>query len=77
MLLFIYLIYFTLLAYSAKIYLEVKNMSKTIEMLKSYAPTCEQEIGDKNFFIECEEKEQILTRENTLCHLTSFCIYNK
>lgn len=46
-------------------------MSKTIEMLKSYAPTCEQEIGDKNFFIECEEKEQILTRENTLCHLTS------
>ena len=46
-------------------------MSKTIEMLKKYTPYNEQEEADKQFFIECEEKEQILTRENSLCHLCS------
>lgn len=46
-------------------------MSKTIEMLKKYVPYNEQEEADKQFFIECEQKEQILTRENALCHLCS------
>ena len=46
-------------------------MSKTIELLKNYNPYNEQEETDKQFFIECEKKEQILTRENNLCHLCS------
>lgn len=46
-------------------------MSKTIEMLKKYIPYNEQEAVDKAFFIECEEKNQILTRDNKLCHLCS------
>lgn len=46
-------------------------MSKTIEMIKKYVPYNEQEEEDKKFFIECEEKDQILTRDNRLCHLTS------
>ena len=46
-------------------------MSKTIEMLKKYNPYNEQEAVDIQFFIDCEKKEQILTRENTLCHLCS------
>ena len=53
-------------------------MSKTIEMLKNYIPYNEQEERDKQFFIECEKKEQILTRENDLCHLcSSALIVNK
>ena len=46
-------------------------MSKTIVLLKKYKPYNAQEEADKKFFIECEEKEQILTRDNTLAHLTS------
>lgn len=46
-------------------------MSKTIEMIKKYTPFCEQEEKDKQFFIDCEKIEQILTRENERCHLTS------
>ena len=46
-------------------------MSKTIEMLKQYQPYNEQEQVDKQFFIDCENKEQILTRENQNCHLCS------
>lgn len=49
-------------------------MSKTIEKLKYYIPFNEQEEKDKQFFIDCEKKEQILTRENELCHLTSSAI---
>lgn len=46
-------------------------MSKTIEMLRNYIPYNEQEIKDKQFFIDCEKIEQILTRENERCHLCS------
>ena len=46
-------------------------MSKTIEMIKTYVPFNEQEEKDKQFFIDCERIEQILTRENERCHLTS------
>ncbi len=46
-------------------------MSKTIEMIKNYVPYNEQEAEDKQFFIDCEKKDQILTRDNQLCHLTS------
>ena len=41
-------------------------MSKTIEMIKNYVPFNEQEVKDKQFFIDCENIEQILTRENEL-----------
>ncbi len=46
-------------------------MSKTIEMIKNYVPFNKQEVKDKQFFIDCENIEQILTRENERCHLTS------
>ena len=46
-------------------------MSKTIEMIKNYVPFNEQEEKDKQFFIDCESKDQILTRDNELCHLTA------
>ena len=46
-------------------------MSKTIDMIKNYVPYNEQEVSDINFFINCERKEQILTRDNELCHLCS------
>ena len=46
-------------------------MSKTIEDLKNYIPYNEQEEKDKQFFVDCEHKDQILTRENELCHLCS------
>ena len=46
-------------------------MSKTIEMIKNYVPFNEQEVKDKQFFIDCENIEQILTRENERGHLTS------
>lgn len=49
-------------------------MSKTIEMIKSYKPYNEQEEKDKQFFIECENIEQILTRDNERCHLTSSAV---
>lgn len=53
-------------------------MSKTIEMIKNYIPYNEQEEKDKQFFIDCEEKEQILTRENERTHLTSsYFVINK
>ena len=47
------------------------KMSKTIEMLKTYIPYNEQEQKDVQFFIDCENIEQILTRENERCHLCS------
>lgn len=46
-------------------------MSRTIELLKNYVPYNEQEAKDKQYFIDCERKNQILTRENELCHLCS------
>ena len=46
-------------------------MSKTIQMIKQYVPFNEQEEKDKQFFIDCENREQILTRDNERCHLTS------
>ena len=46
-------------------------MSKTIESLQNYIPYDMQEEKDKTFFIKCEQKEQILTRDNETCHLTS------
>lgn len=46
-------------------------MSKTIEMIKKYQPYNEQEEKDKQFFIDCENIEQILTRDNERCHLSS------
>ena len=46
-------------------------MSRTIESLKEYVPYNEQERVDIEFFKECEEREQILTRENKRCHLCS------
>ena len=49
-------------------------MSKTIEMIKNYIPNNQQEEKDKQFFIDCENKDQILTRENQLCHLSSSAI---
>jgi len=53
-------------------------MSKTIEMIKKYTPYNEQEEKDKQFFISCEEKGQILTRENEMAHLTSsYFVMNK
>lgn len=53
-------------------------MSKTIEMIKNYIPYNEQEEKDKQFFIDCERKEQILTRENKMAHLTSsYFVINK
>ncbi len=53
-------------------------MSKTIEMIKRYKPYNEQEQKDKQFFIDCESKGQILTRDNEIAHLTSSCfVINK
>ncbi len=53
-------------------------MSKTIEMIRNYQPYYEQEKKDKQFFIECENKGQILTRENEMVHLTSsYFVLNK
>ncbi len=53
-------------------------MSKTIEMIKHYVPYNEQEEKDKQFFINCESKDQILTRDNELAHLTSsYFVVNK
>lgn len=53
-------------------------MSKTIDMIKNYTPYNEQEEKDKQFFIDCEKKEQILTRENEMAHLTSsYFVLNK
>lgn len=49
-------------------------MSKTIEMIKAYKPYNEQEEKDKQFFIKCENIEQILTRDNERCHLTSSAV---
>ncbi len=49
-------------------------MSKTIEMIKNYIPNNEQEEKDKQFFIDCEKQNQILTRDNELCHLSSSAI---
>lgn len=46
-------------------------MSKTTQMIKSYVPKNEQEEKDKQYFIDCESKEQILTRDNERSHLTS------
>ena len=46
-------------------------MSNTIEMIKEYKPFNQQEEKDKQFFIDCEKQEQILTRDNERCHLTS------
>ena len=46
-------------------------MSRTIESLKKYIPYNEQEKTDIDFFIECENNEQILTRDNKRCHLCS------
>ena len=37
-------------------------MSNTIEMIKEYKPFNQQEEKDKQFFIDCEKQEQILTR---------------
>lgn len=55
-----------------------EELSNTIEMIKLYVPFNEQEKKDKQFFIDCEAKEQILTRENELCHLTcSYFVLNK
>ena len=53
-------------------------MSSTIEMIKKYRPYNMQEEKDKQFFIDCEEREQILTRENERVHLTSsYFVVNK
>ncbi len=53
-------------------------MSKIINMIKNYQPFNEQEEKDKQFFINCENKEQILTRENELAHLcASAFVVNK
>ena len=46
-------------------------MSNIIESLKSYKPANEQEQKDLEFFLECEAKDQVLTRDNELCHLCS------
>ena len=55
-----------------------KVMSRIIEMIKTYQPFNEQEEKDKQFFINCENKEQILTRENELAHLcASAFVVNK
>ena len=50
-------------------------MSKTIKTLLSYIPYNIQEEKDKQFFIDCESKEQILTRDNETCHLTSSAFF--
>lgn len=53
-------------------------MSKTIELIKQYMPYNKQEEKDKQFFIDCETHEQILTRENERAHLTSsYFVVNK
>ncbi len=53
-------------------------MSKIIEMVKKYKPFNEQEERDKIFFIDCENKEQILTRDNDMAHLcASAFVVNK
>lgn len=47
-------------------------MSKTIEMLKKYIPSCEQEKEDVDLIIKAEKIfGDILTRDNKFCHLTS------
>lgn len=54
-------------------------MSKTIEMLKKYIPSNEQESADLKMIIDAEHIfGDILTRENKYCHLTaSAFIVNK
>ena len=47
-------------------------MSKTVEMLKSYKPSCEQEEKDLLQIIKAEEVfGDILTRKNSFCHMTA------
>ena len=47
-------------------------MSKTVEMLKNYKPSCEQEEKDLLQIIKAEEVfGDILTRENSFCHMTA------
>ena len=47
-------------------------MSKTVEMLKEYAPYNEQEKEDVSLIVKAEEIfGNILTRDNAYCHLTS------
>lgn len=54
-------------------------MSKTVELLKKYIPTCEQEEKDIEVILKAEEIfGDILTRNNEYCHLTaSAFIVNK
>ncbi|MDU6250128.1 MAG: hypothetical protein E6612_14585 [Paeniclostridium sordellii] len=43
-----------------------------IEVIKKYEPINEQEINDKSLILKCiNEYENILSRENELCHMTS------
>ncbi len=47
-------------------------MNKTIEMLKNFVPCNEQEETDLKQFIEADKIwDDILTRNNTFCHLTA------
>ncbi len=47
-------------------------MANFIEDIKRFSPSCEQEETDKKLFLECIEKfDDVLTRENNLCHFCS------
>ena len=47
-------------------------MANFIEEIKNYTPTTEQEVMDKQMFLDCIEKyDNILLRENNLCHFCS------
>lgn len=47
-------------------------MANFVEEIKKYNPTCEQEETDKAVFLECIEKyDNVLLRENKLCHFCS------
>ena len=47
-------------------------MANFIEEIKNYTPPCEQEEMDKKLFLDCIEKyDNVLLRDNTLCHFCS------
>ena len=47
-------------------------MPNFIDEIKNYTPTCEQEEADKKLFLDAIEKfDNVLVRENKLCHFCS------
>ena len=46
-------------------------MKNTIELIKNYKPYNEQEIADKEYFLDCQKLGDLLSRETKQAHFTS------